>query len=752
MHPKHTLMLDTWTGKLLCFACNDLGATKQNSKEGEVDCKIEKLRIECLDIVRESKAYVLEMENHKLIAAKTPGLEASDQRQEKNDPECERSMSRTIESKARVHSRSNSSTCSSNYSVQSDASSSGSMRAPVRHDSVLSSEKKDQLDRSNAQGISQDEEKTSWIRKTRGDYGNLDDDHVASDSLIKDLATWTLVETPQSPDSTQESGQASEGSDSSKEDMSRIPAKKQIESPSDSAANEAYAYDNEKSRILKNVFGFTNLGNTCYFNSAMQAILTVIHFEPQSLSLEQLMDRKNYGTAPLSCIFAKLCHSIRSKQIEKEKAASECANTPNLQEIKSAKTKVRKHSARKETPALDPKSKKSSKKRLTPYLVLSLSPVLKTMRAKFAQFRGHAQQDAHELLISFLYGIDDEFRDLRRSSMSETSNPTDSESGLDDQDEKPEQKDEPDSPISPPALNQIFVKLDDGKTYSFQVPPNTSVGDLQSIVARKLKLTGDDFYLQLNRQNSSIEQISSPSKTSQMQSDLSKLSKKQNNFIQALFGCEMMTVVHCKNCAHSSRTSEACFQLSLPIPSHSKHRGAPPSVPLSDCLSALIAPTELSSDCGNGYQCDKCSSPSKSSMFSPQKINLRDATMQSLISRAPQILILHFKRLNRTRKINEHISFGEIMDFGLYTQTEEHGNCTAQNSNQKVMYELISVIVHSGNRGSGHYTCFVSRDNDQSSGRHWFYTSDTNIRQVSIEEVLRCQAYILFYRRISQGL
>jgi hypothetical protein len=36
-------------------------------------------------------------------------------------------------------------------------------------------------------------------------------------------------------------------------------------------------------------------------------------------------------------------------------------------------------------------------------------------------------------------------------------------------------------------------------------------------------------------------------------------------------------------------------------------------------------------------------------------------------------------------------------------------------------------------------------------GPSWFCASDLNVTEVSIDEVLNCQAYILFYERVEQS-
>lgn len=67
-------------------------------------------------------------------------------------------------------------------------------------------------------------------------------------------------------------------------------------------------------------------------------------------------------------------------------------------------------------------------------------------------------------------------------------------------------------------------------------------------------------------------------------------------------------------------------------------------------------------------------------------------------------------------------------------------------------YRLVGVIEHRGgfNADVGHYIAYVRSSHQQqsSSSSSWFYASDANVREVSLEEVLKCEAYMLFYERM----
>lgn len=74
----------------------------------------------------------------------------------------------------------------------------------------------------------------------------------------------------------------------------------------------------------------------------------------------------------------------------------------------------------------------------------------------------------------------------------------------------------------------------------------------------------------------------------------------------------------------------------------------------------------------------------------------------------------------------------------------------------KYEYRLVGVVEHSGSMRMGHYVAYVRGGERRSSGQAkkesgrgvWYYASDASVRETSLDEVLRCEAYILFYEKI----
>lgn len=173
------------------------------------------------------------------------------------------------------------------------------------------------------------------------------------------------------------------------------------------------------------------------------------------------------------------------------------------------------------------------------------------------------------------------------------------------------------------------------------------------------------------------------------------------------------------------------------------------------------------------------------------------ATKQYLISVAPTVLILHMKRFefgdhDRIRKISHHVKFPLRLDLTPYRAAKN-----------ETFYSLYAVVQHSQrSKNNGHYIAFVrvrpdmaaddprwqlaskaniqkgshsrrgppSRSNSNTSesastvfdendepfdtpnerttSTQWYRVSDTDVKPVTENAVLKIQAYLLFYERV----
>lgn len=57
------------------------------------------------------------------------------------------------------------------------------------------------------------------------------------------------------------------------------------------------------------------------------------------------------------------------------------------------------------------------------------------------------------------------------------------------------------------------------------------------------------------------------------------------------------------------------------------------------------------------------------------------------------------------------------------------------------MYRLFACIVHRGQFSTGHYYAYVKKENS------WYRCDDAKVDEVKQDEVMKSQAYMLFYSR-----
>uniref|UniRef100_A0ACD5YB55 Uncharacterized protein n=1 Tax=Avena sativa TaxID=4498 RepID=A0ACD5YB55_AVESA len=114
------------------------------------------------------------------------------------------------------------------------------------------------------------------------------------------------------------------------------------------------------------------------------------------------------------------------------------------------------------------------------------------------------------------------------------------------------------------------------------------------------------------------------------------------------------------------------------------------------------------------------------------------ANETQLISKLPPVLTIQLERYTPGRsKLKGHVSFKEILDLGPFMDSSSEDK-------DNLSYRLVGVIVHSGDtRNGGHYLAYV-----RGIGSTWVCASDGDITVVSLEQVLGCEAYILFYERM----
>jgi ubiquitin carboxyl-terminal hydrolase 22/27/51 len=159
---------------------------------------------------------------------------------------------------------------------------------------------------------------------------------------------------------------------------------------------------------------------------------------------------------------------------------------------------------------------------------------------------------------------------------------------------------------------------------------------------------------------------------------------------------------------------------------------------LRDMLRAFTAPEPLSPD---QYHCTSCN-------------DKRSAKKQTRIRKLPALLCVHVKRFGMTasfapEKYEGKIDFSLTLDMAPYTTRpppkngDHRRDARGKNGGKKdneFLYDLDCVVVHQGEHAqNGHYFAFCRQDNK------WFRFDDEIVSATTTEDVMRQEAYLLFY-------
>ncbi|CAO2207365.1 unnamed protein product [Urochloa humidicola] len=136
-----------------------------------------------------------------------------------------------------------------------------------------------------------------------------------------------------------------------------------------------------------------------------------------------------------------------------------------------------------------------------------------------------------------------------------------------------------------------------------------------------------------------------------------------------------------------------------------------------------------------------------------QEDNVGGAIQTILFKKLSPVLTLHLKRgfiCNEVSfKMSEHVRFKEYLDVGRFM---DPSSVDKDNS----LYRLAGVVEHrdSNSLDTGHYVAYVrakrlGNEQQQSScSSSWFCANDRHIGEVTLEVLLKREAYILFYERV----
>ncbi|KAI9818892.1 MAG: ubiquitin-specific protease doa4 [Pycnora praestabilis] len=229
-----------------------------------------------------------------------------------------------------------------------------------------------------------------------------------------------------------------------------------------------------------------------------------------------------------------------------------------------------------------------------------------------------------------------------------------------------------------------------------------------------------------------------------------RYSHREFSFISNLFAGQHASRLRCTTCRNTSTTYEAFFSLSVEIP-----RAGIGDI--RECLRSYCQEEKLSGD--EVWRCPYCKCE-------------REATKQITLTRAPQFLVVHFKRFSASRtesarKIHTPIEFPlhnlDIQPFMLPPMSTESMPKTNRISEETDMqaeaatkppflYDAYAVMRHIGySVGSGHY---IALTKDSARG-YWREFNDHNVTDFEpsklrpADRLQNEQAYIVFYARVT---
>ena len=223
----------------------------------------------------------------------------------------------------------------------------------------------------------------------------------------------------------------------------------------------------------------------------------------------------------------------------------------------------------------------------------------------------------------------------------------------------------------------------------------------------------------------------------------SRYAHREQSYISDLFAGQHASKLRCTTCKHTSTTHEAFYSISVEIPRSGKGD-------IYDCLRSYCKEERLGR--GELWKCPYCKCE-------------REATKQITITRAPKVLVVHFKRFSASknetaRKVHTPVNFPlHQLNIGPYMLQSLSPNknetiTNAENSDSAItppfVYDCYAVMRHLGTSLSGgHYIALV-RDYARSCWRKFDdeYSSDFDPSKSRPEQRLQNeQAYLVFYIR-----
>lgn len=204
---------------------------------------------------------------------------------------------------------------------------------------------------------------------------------------------------------------------------------------------------------------------------------------------------------------------------------------------------------------------------------------------------------------------------------------------------------------------------------------------------------------------------------------------KEVGLVKNLFDGSFRSVLICQECHNKRSQTESFMSISLPLSKEVERQRSQLSV--ESCLQSFTTPETLT----DPVDCPFCRKKT-------------ETKQQHVIRRLPRLLVLHLKRFDNNRKMEDLVSFPEHVNMGVYLPhwCEEQQIMETTDSGGILMpdisYELVGTVNHYGTLTSGHYTSSVKVQHQ------WYRINDQHVSLCDAKQVLENEAaYLLFYFR-----
>lgn len=189
-----------------------------------------------------------------------------------------------------------------------------------------------------------------------------------------------------------------------------------------------------------------------------------------------------------------------------------------------------------------------------------------------------------------------------------------------------------------------------------------------------------------------------------------------NCIAHSAFQGSLKSSIVCPECHNDSKTTiDPFMDLSLDI----KNKKT-----LYDCLDSFHKKERLHDF---NYHCKQCNTS-------------QDAIKRLSIYKLAPVLVLQLKRFEHLLNGN-NVKLVDFIEFPLYLNMCSYCDPSdADGEVPDVIYELIGIVAHKGTVNEGHYVSIT-----KVAGGQWFKFNDSMVTSVKEEELLREQAYLLYY-------